>query len=471
MSGITAKPARALLTLVLGALLVLAGIGGALAEKRVALVIGNGAYQATRPLPNPANDARAIAETLKRIGFDTVEVRLDQSFTDLRGTLRDFSRVARDSDVALVFYAGHGMEIGGVNYIVPVDARLQSDQDVPYEALPLDWVLAAIEPARRLRLVVLDACRDNPLASQMAMTSGSTRSLGRGLARVEPAGDTLVAYAAKAGSVAEDGDAANSPFTTALIANLPTPGLDVRLMFGRVRDAVLQSTGRRQEPFVYGSLGGGELSLVPGEATAPPAGAATTPAPDGAAHDLAFWQSIEKSENVALFRSYLKEFPNGRFRAIAEARVAELDKVAAVEPQRPAEAPPKAPAAAPAVTHAPPPSVPGMVCDRVGGGIVAAVCATTVLKAQSGNSYGPANIFDGSNRTAWVEGVDGNGEGEWLRFDFSGEATVGRVVVSNGYAKSDDIYKKNSRIRDVALEFSGGERFDFTLADQTGPQA
>ena len=193
MSGITAKPARALLTLVLGALLVLAGIGGAVGGKGGAPRHGNGGHQATRPLPNPANDARAIAETLKKIGFDTVEVRLDQSFTDLRGTLRDFSRVARDSDVALVFYAGHGMEVGGINYIVPVDARLQSDQDVPYEALPLDWVLAAIEPARRLRLVVLDACRDNPLASQMAMTSGSTRSLGRGLARVEPAGDTLVA--------------------------------------------------------------------------------------------------------------------------------------------------------------------------------------------------------------------------------------------------------------------------------------
>ncbi|MCC2113299.1 MAG: caspase family protein, partial [Hyphomicrobiales bacterium] len=326
----------------------------ALAEKRVALVIGNSAYQHTSPLPNPANDAAAIAKRLTEIGFDTVEVKLDQSFSDLRRTLQGFSRAARDSDVALVFYAGHGMEVGGINYLVPVDARLQSDQDVPYEAFPLDLVLAAIEPARRLRLIMLDACRDNPLAAQMTNTSGSTRSIGRGLARIEPQGDTLVAYASKAGSVAEDGDGANSPFTTALLQHLPTPGLDIRLMFGRVRDAVLEKTGRRQEPFVYGSLGGGELSLVPGGAS----GAATN-APGGmsgaggagvdrAALDLAFWSSIQGSSNAELYKSYLTEFPDGRFRVIAEAKLVELDKLAAL----PAESPPSRP---PAVTHAPPP--------------------------------------------------------------------------------------------------------------------
>ena len=444
------------------------GAENAMAEKRVALIIGNSAYQHTSPLPNPANDAAAIAKKLTEIGFDTVEVKLDQSFSDLRLTLQGFARAARDSDVALVFYAGHGMEVGGVNYLVPVDAKLQSDQDVPYEAFPLDLVLAAIEPARRLRLVMLDACRDNPLAAQMANTSGSTRSIGRGLARIEPQGDTLVAYASKAGSVAEDGDGSNSPFTTALLQHLPTPGLDIRLMFGRVRDSVLEKTGRRQEPFVYGSLGGGELSLVPGAAsgaaTSPPASMSGTMSGTGgagvdrAALDLAYWSSIQGSANAGLYKSYLKEFPDGRFRVIAEAKLAELEKLAALPPESPPSRPP-------AVSHAPLPSGRGLSCATVSDRLVREVCANTVLKSQSGNSYGPANLFDGRDSTAWVEGAKGDGAGSWLVFDFGAEVTVDRLKIANGYNKNRDIFGKNGRLRDIRVEFSGGERFDLTLPD------
>src|SRR3982074_2079266 len=169
-----------------------------------------------------------------------------------RRALRDFADRARDADIAVVYYAGHGMEVDGTNYLIPVDAKLERDTDVYDEAFSLERVLLAVEPAKQLRLVILDACRDNPFAKNMKKTLAS-RAIGRGLAKVEPTSpNTLIAYSAKAGSTALDGDTTNSPFTLALAKHLTTPGLDVRRAFGFVRDDVLKNTGNRQEPFVYG---------------------------------------------------------------------------------------------------------------------------------------------------------------------------------------------------------------------------
>jgi hypothetical protein len=161
-----------------------------------------------------------------------------------------------------VYYAGHGLEVNGANYLVPVDAALERDIDVEDETIPLDRVLRTIEEAKRLRLVILDACRDNPLTRSMKRSS-ATRSIGRGLAKIDDlTSDTLIAYAARAGSFAQDGAGENSPYTTALVKYLALQGLDLRLALGRVRDDVLKATGNRQEPFVYGSLGGAEISLA-----------------------------------------------------------------------------------------------------------------------------------------------------------------------------------------------------------------
>src|SRR5262249_32680097 len=172
----------------------------------------------------------------------------------------DFSDMARDADIAIVYYAGHGIEVDGVNYLIPTDARLARDFDVEDETISLDRVLRAMDSARRLRLVILDACRENPFAQSMKRSS---RAIGRGLARVEPtAPGTLVAFAAKAGSTASDGDGANSPFTAALLKHIATPGLDIRLALGQVYDEVMETTRRRQEPFVYGSLGGPAVLIV-----------------------------------------------------------------------------------------------------------------------------------------------------------------------------------------------------------------
>jgi len=281
----------------------------ALAEKRVALVIGNSGYQHAVPLANPANDAAAIAQLFKDIGFDVVEVRRDVLALDLRRAIREFSLHARDADVAIVFYAGHGFEMNGTNYLVPTDAKLERDFDVEDETVPLDRFLAAVEPAKRLRLVILDACRDNPFVKKMRR-SVATRAIGQGLAKIDVTStDTLIAFAAKAGSVATDGEGPHSPFTGALLKHLPTPGVDVRILFGRVRDDVFTSTARRQEPFVYGSLGGSDVTLVPSPA-APPVNAGDPRSEYEAAEGvatLAAWDLFLARHSTGFFANLARE--------------------------------------------------------------------------------------------------------------------------------------------------------------------
>jgi hypothetical protein len=214
---------------------------------RVALVIGNSNYSAVGHLPNPPRDAAVLARSLRDAGFKIVQVENDLGSEAMRRALRDFSAEAATADWAVIYYAGHGIEIGGQNYLVPIDARLKSDRDVQFEAVPLEQVLTSIEGAKKLRLVILDACRDNPFAQQM------TRSVA---SRFEPDGGTLVAYAAKHGQVAQDGEGENSPFVSALVKHIGTPGTEINFLFRKVRDDVLAATGRMQEPFVYGSLPG-----------------------------------------------------------------------------------------------------------------------------------------------------------------------------------------------------------------------
>src|SRR5262247_3835611 len=254
-----------------GLLAQLLSAGPALAEKRVALVIGNGAYQNVAKLSNPVKDANAIAALLQKAGFDWVKVRQDLGNLDFKRALREFVDAAQDADVAVVYYAGHGIQVREMNYMIPVDAKLATEIDAEDETVSLDRIITALEPAKRLRLIILDACRDNPFARMMKRRVAVRAAPTGGLGKMEPMlGDTLIAYAAKAGSTAEDGDGDNSPFAAALVKHLSVPGLDIRLAFGRVRDDVLKRTGNRQEPFVYGSLGGESISLVPAPAPPPP---------------------------------------------------------------------------------------------------------------------------------------------------------------------------------------------------------
>src|SRR5450631_2839776 len=307
----------------------------ALAEKRVALVIGNSAYENVARLDNPANDAIAMTATLKEAGFDVVDSRRNLKIADMRRAFRDFSDKSRDADVAVVYYAGHGIEVDGTNYLIPVDAALERDLDVYDEAIPLDRVLVSVEPAKQLRLVILDACRDNPFAKSMKHTVAS-RSIGRGLAKIEPTSpNTLIAYSAKAGSTAQDGDGKNSPFTIALVKHLTTPGLDVRKAFGFVRDDVLKSTGNRQEPFVYGSLGGDDVPLV-ATRSAPSSPAANPQAEARRDYELAL-----QVGNKDALNAFLAQYPDGYYANLARIQLAKIAaeeaRVAATEKARLAE--------------------------------------------------------------------------------------------------------------------------------------
>ncbi|MGQ0685955.1 caspase family protein [Bradyrhizobium sp.] len=219
-------------------------------SNRIALVIGNAAYRSVPVLNNPGRDAEALAAELATLGFRKVTLLRDQTREQMFSALRAFAREAETADWSVVYFAGHGLEMGGINWLVPVDAQFRTDRDVRLEAVSIDELSAAIEGTRGLRLIVLDACRDNPFAPQMRLTN-STRAIGSGLARVEPEGGTMIAYAAKAGQVADDG---NSPFMKALLKRMRQPGLEISMLFRFVRDDVLAATARRQEPFVYGSL-------------------------------------------------------------------------------------------------------------------------------------------------------------------------------------------------------------------------
>jgi hypothetical protein len=225
--------------------------------RRVALVIGNSAYTAVPALANPERDAATVAATLRTIGFQKVTLENNLTREGIFNALRAFASDAEQADWAIVYYAGHGIEMNGINYLIPVDAKLATDRDVEFEAVPLDKIMTAVDGAKKLRVVLLDACRDNPFANQMRRSLAS-RSIGRGLAEIEPDAGTLVVYAAKHGQTALDGDGANSPFVTALINRMKTPGLEVRRLFDLVRDDVLANTNRRQQPFSYGSVSGAE---------------------------------------------------------------------------------------------------------------------------------------------------------------------------------------------------------------------
>jgi tetratricopeptide (TPR) repeat protein len=232
-----------------------AGAPGAVASpgRRVALVIGNSAYQAVARLPNPAQDADLVGAALRQAGVQDVTVAHDLDRGAMVAALRDFADKADGADWAIIYYAGHGIEVDGTNYMIPVDAHLASDRDVPDEAVSLDRLLSAIQSAHKLRLVVLDACRNNPFVVQMKLAS-ARRAIDRGLSRVEPANATLVAYAAKEGTTALDGNGADSPFALAFARRVVEPGLEINKIFRFVRQDVMDETGNQQEPFVYGSL-------------------------------------------------------------------------------------------------------------------------------------------------------------------------------------------------------------------------
>jgi len=292
--------------------------GASLTEERVALVIGNAAYK-NDPLDNPVNDARLIGARLEQAGFKvTRRENLDRS--GMAAALRDFGAVLNENTVAVLYYAGHALQLRDQNYMIPIDAEIRSEDDVGLQGVDLTFILGRMSRAKsRVNVVILDACRDNPFAKRASASQ-------QGLAQMDAPIGTLLAYATAPGKQAPDGigQRGNSIYTTELARHLLTPGLPVELMFKRVREAVVRESRQLQVPWEHSSLLG-EFAFVPGFASAP-APAPSTPATDTAEADaeLALWATTQGSTRADEFRAYLRQYPNGRFAEPARARIAAL---------------------------------------------------------------------------------------------------------------------------------------------------
>ncbi len=288
------------------------------AQGRVALVIGNSNYRNVPALPNPTADAADVAASLERLGFAVTQLK-DAGFDDLRHALIGFGDKARGADMAIIYFAGHGMEIAGENWIVPVDAELRTDIDTENEAVGLKSLMLAVAGARDIGLVILDACRNDPFDATMKR-SGRSRAVTRGLAPIEPNDNVLVAFSAKDGTTAADGEGRHSPFTAALLQHMETPGLEINFLFRNVRDDVLAATNRRQQPFVYGSLSREAVYLKPPEQSP----TAVQPLDAPGVEDIA-WTFLRDSTDPTSLRRFVAQFPASEHGAEASEKIASLD--------------------------------------------------------------------------------------------------------------------------------------------------
>lgn len=327
-----------------GLAIIVAAVHPALAEKRVALVIGNSNYAHVGKLANPGNDAQDMSKALRELGFDVV-TGIDLDKRGMSKTIRTFSKKLTDADVALFFYAGHGLQVNGQNYLAPVNARLKDEADLDFDMVPLNLVLRQMRRTQRVNMVFLDACRDNPLLKELGRSMGATRSasLTRGLARVETVVGTMISYATAPDQVALDGTGRNSPFTTALLKHIATPGMDVGNMMIKVRKDVLKSSKGKQVPWDHSSLTG-QFFFKPAKKAPPVAQKPSTqqqivlaPPPTPQVHEttfeLTFWNSVKNATDPSMFESYLIQYPKGVFAPIARAKIAALKRAAERKPQ------------------------------------------------------------------------------------------------------------------------------------------
>jgi hypothetical protein len=291
----------------------------AYAQSRVALVIGNGTYQKVPALPNPLHDAQDVSDALKRLGF-TVNTVTDADFDTFRRSLLEFGRRALKADMAVFYYAGHGVEINGDNWLLPIDVALKHEVDASAEAIDLRSAIQAVSSAKTLGLVILDACRNNPFRSSMGSSNYTRRIETLGLAPVEPSDNVLVAYAARDGTVAKDGAGRNSPYTRSLLRHIETAGLEIDFLFRNVRDDVIAATDNEQQPFVYGSLSSDEIYLKPpyaGTATADPIGSMDA--------DEIAWSFLKGTSDVSTLTRFIGRFPASSRIPDARMRIASLE--------------------------------------------------------------------------------------------------------------------------------------------------
>jgi uncharacterized membrane protein YgcG len=320
------------LTLLFSLICMMFSAQSAFADKRVAFVVGNGAYKNVAQLPNPAVDAKAMAAVLRNVGFEVVE-GTNLTRDKMTEKLLDFGKRAQGSDVAVFFYAGHGIAISGTNYLLPVDADIKSEMDVKLgAAINIDLTLDQTMGDAKVKLVFLDACRDNPFAAKIKQTATRSVSVGQGLAEMKSGEGTLIAFATGPGQTALDGsDGQNSPFTRALIHHITQPGLEIQQAMTEVRAEVQDATNKGQLPWGHTNLTGA-VYLNPAKPAATTAGgaaapavAAAAPAASGSEVEVEFWRSVKDSKKPEELNAYVSAYPNGQFRALALSRIAALE--------------------------------------------------------------------------------------------------------------------------------------------------
>ena len=386
--------------------------GQALAAGRAALVIGNSDYRSVAKLDNPANDAKLMAETLRGLGFTLIGggAELDLEKAGLDQAVQAFGAALVGAEVALFYYAGHGVQVRGTNYLVPVNANPTREADVDFQMVDMALVLRQMEASgTRLNLVILDACRNNPFGGR------GLRATGGGLAQMQAPEGTLISYATQPGNVAQDGVDGHSPYTRALADTIAKGGLDIFQTFNAIGLQVKRSTGGAQQPWVSSSPIEGSFYFAPPQVSAAPPPPPPTPA----------------------------------------------------QPPAPPEEPKLARLPEPAPADQPRPRSAKESCSRSGD---TTLCTSSVLPPAHGNSYGPRNLTDGDDGTAWVEGSGGQGVGDFVVLEFDAARGVRGLTIRNGYDKDADIFGKNSRVKDVELRFSTGDSIEATLKDEPGAQ-
>jgi uncharacterized caspase-like protein len=321
------------LSILLSLIVMMFSAQSAMADKRVAFVVGNGAYKNVAQLPNPPIDAKAMAGVLRNVGFEVVE-GTNLTRDKMTEKLLDFGKRAQGADVAVFFYAGHGIAISGTNYLLPIDADIKSEMDVKLgAAINIDLTLDQTMGDAKVKLVFLDACRDNPFAAKIKATATRGVSVGQGLAEMKSGEGTLIAFATGPGQTALDGtDGQNSPFTRALISHITQPGVEIQQAMTEVRAQVNEETSKGQLPWGHTNLIGA-VYLNPAKpapaatAAAPSVSPAPAPVASAAGNDieLEYWRSVKDSKKPEELNAYVTQYPNGQFKALALSRIAALE--------------------------------------------------------------------------------------------------------------------------------------------------
>ncbi len=293
-------------------------------QTRLALVIGNGSYKNAKPLRNPPSDARATAAAIRELGFEVI-IGVDKSQREMKQLIRDFGqRLRTNGGVGVFYFAGHGVQAKGHNYLIPIEADIQTESDLEDQAVDINYLLSLMDEAQNsLNVVILDACRNNPFVRSFRSTQG-------GLAQVKAPTGTLIAYATAPDSIAGDGVGTNSPYTEELLKQMRTPGVLIETMFRRVTEQVSSRTGGQQEPWFSANIKGdfyfrGAANAADAKLTLSNNADEATPKPEPAAFELSYWESIKGSQDPEDFKSYLETYPSGQFSTLARNSLRRLE--------------------------------------------------------------------------------------------------------------------------------------------------